>query len=169
MSTSCDTAIISRQIRCSILKSVVNGDWRKVFYNGITGNDRAARAEPSWLEFCRVKEEDESQINGITEIEFRAIPIRGRFTSERNYHNYHNYPRNNILPFNFRFFSGSSVIKNILFNLKLICSISTRSVLYSFDRLRRCGYWSATRRNYTEFNSEFYRISFPFYLWKKLS
>ena len=56
-------------------ESVVNGDWRKVFYNGITGNDRAARAEPSWLEFCRVKvkEEDESQINGITEIEFRAI------------------------------------------------------------------------------------------------
>ena len=37
-----------------------------------------------------------------------------RFISERNYHNYHNYPRNNILPFNFRFFSGSSVIKNIL-------------------------------------------------------
>ena len=74
MSTSCDTAIILRQIICSILKSVVNGDWRKVFYNGITGNDRAARAEPSWLEFCRVvKEEDESQINGITEIEIRAI------------------------------------------------------------------------------------------------
>ena len=73
VSTSCDTAIILRQIRCSIPESVVNGDWRKVFYNGITGNDRAARAEPSWLEFCRVKEEDESQINGITEIEFRAI------------------------------------------------------------------------------------------------
>ena len=65
-----------------------------------------------------------------------------RFISERNYHNYHNYPRNNILPFLFRFFSGSSVIKNILFNLKLICSISTRSVLYSFNRLRRCGYQS---------------------------
>ena len=46
-----------------------------------------------------------------------------------------------IFPF-FRFFSGSSVIKNILFNLKLICSISTRSVLYSFNRLRRCGYQS---------------------------
>ena len=74
MSSSCDKAIILRQIICSLPKSVVNGDWRKVFYNGITGNDRAARAEPSWLEFCRVvKEEDESQINGITEIEFRAI------------------------------------------------------------------------------------------------
>ena len=74
MSSSCDTAFILRQIICSIPESVVNGDWRKVFYNGITGNDRAARAEPSWLEFCRVvKEEDESQINGITEIEFRAI------------------------------------------------------------------------------------------------
>ena len=54
--------------------------------------------------------------------------------------------RRNYTQFNskfyFRFFSGSSVIKNILFNLKLICSISTRSVLYSFNRLRRCGYQS---------------------------
>ena len=41
-----------------------HGDWREdIFYNGRNGNDRAARAEPSWLEFCRdVKEEDESQI-----------------------------------------------------------------------------------------------------------
>jgi len=43
-----------------------HGDWREdIFYNGRNGNDRAVRAEPSWLEFCRVvKEEDESQIIG---------------------------------------------------------------------------------------------------------
>ena len=58
----------------------------------------------------------------------RMRVIRVRFTSERNYHNYHNYPRNTILsfyltqisqfpqisfPFLFRYFSVSSVIKNI--------------------------------------------------------
>ena len=61
------------------------------------------------------------------------------FSSERNYHNYHNYPRNTLtfyltqksqisqksFPF-FCFISVSSVIKNILFNLKLIWSISAR-------------------------------------------
>ena len=55
--------------RKTIVKFDSHGDWREdIFYNGRNGNDRAARAEPSWLEFCRdVKEEDESQINRKTE------------------------------------------------------------------------------------------------------
>ena len=68
-----------------IPESVVNGDWRKVFYNGITGNDRAARAEPSWLEFCESMEEDNSQITDI----FSVFLLYFRFFR------YKKYPRAN--------------------------------------------------------------------------